>query len=173
MISINEYHSSIPHLQTDQLSAGVEVLSDRHHTGKTMSNPYTTPQDAEDAYYDAIEEKDLQAFMQVWEESEEVLCLLPMITAQRGKDAIRKLWEPLMQSDVDLDIQTKHLAWIETPELAIHLIEELVKSPGQDEPQPVYATNIFRKTGEGWRLLMHQNSPTPPPPGLHVPGMEM
>ncbi|MEW8460227.1 MAG: nuclear transport factor 2 family protein, partial [Candidatus Thiodiazotropha endolucinida] len=98
-----------------------------------MSNPYTTPQDAEDAYYDAIEEKDLQAFMQVWEESEEVLCLLPMITAQRGKDAIRKVWEPLMQSDVDLDIQTKHLAWIETPEPAIHLIEELVKSPAQDE----------------------------------------
>ncbi|MEW7975614.1 MAG: nuclear transport factor 2 family protein [Candidatus Thiodiazotropha endolucinida] len=138
-----------------------------------MSNPYTTPQDAEDAYYDAIEEKDLQAFMAVWEECEEVLCLLPMMTAQRGKDAIRKLWEPLMQSDVSLDIQTKHLAWVETPEFAIHLIEELVKSPGQDEPQPVYATNIFRKTVEGWRLLMHQNSPTPPPPGLHVPGMEM
>ncbi|MEW8658677.1 MAG: nuclear transport factor 2 family protein [Candidatus Thiodiazotropha endolucinida] len=138
-----------------------------------MSNPYTTPQDAEDAYYDAIEEKDLQAFMEVWEECEEVLCLLPMMTAQRGKDAIRKLWEPLMQSDVSLDIQTKHLAWVETPEIAIHLIEELVKNPAQDEPQPVYATNIFRKTGAGWRLLMHQNSPTPPPPGLHVPGMEM
>ncbi|MES9815576.1 MAG: nuclear transport factor 2 family protein [Candidatus Thiodiazotropha sp.] len=138
-----------------------------------MSNPYTTPQDAEDAYYDAIEEKDMQAFMEVWEACEEVLCLLPMMAAQRGKDAIRKLWEPLMQSDVSLDIQTKHLAWVETPELAIHLIEELVKSPGQDEPQAVYATNIFRKTREGWRMLMHQNSPTPPPPGLHVPGMEM
>jgi hypothetical protein len=27
-----------------------------------MSNTYGTPQDAEDAYYDAIDEKDLEAF---------------------------------------------------------------------------------------------------------------
>ncbi|WP_316367999.1 YybH family protein [Candidatus Thiodiazotropha sp. CDECU1] len=138
-----------------------------------MSNPFATPQDAEDAYYDAIEEKDLQALMAVWDESEDVLCLLPMMAAQRGKEAISKVWDPLMQGDIGLDIQTKHLAWIETPELAIHLVEELVKGPGQTEAQPVYATNIFRKSGLGWKLLMHQNSPTPPPPGLHIPGMEM
>ena len=83
---------------------------------------YITPQDAEDAYYDAIEEKDLEALMAVWEDSEEVLCLLPMIAAQGGRDGVRKLWEPLMQGDLSLDIQTRHLAWIETPDLAIHLI---------------------------------------------------
>ncbi|MEW8562555.1 MAG: nuclear transport factor 2 family protein [Candidatus Thiodiazotropha sp.] len=138
-----------------------------------MNTPYKTPQEAEDAYYDAIEEKDLEALMSVWEDGEEVLCLLPMMAAQQGKEAIRRLWEPLMHGEIGLDIQTRHLAWIETPELAIHLIEELVKSPGQNETQPVYATNIYRKDAEGWRLLLHQNSPTPPPPGLHVPGMEI
>jgi ketosteroid isomerase-like protein len=144
--------------------------------GKSMSNSvtpqaYTTPQDAEDAYYDAIDEQDLEALMAVWENSQEVLCLLPMMPAQSGKDGIRKLWEPLMQGDNSLDIQTRHLTWIETSDLAIHLIEELVRNPGQAGPQAVYATNIFRRSGEGWRLLMHQNSPTPPPPGLHIPGM--
>jgi ketosteroid isomerase-like protein len=146
------------------------------HTEKSMSNSftpqaYTTPQDAEDAYYDAIEEKNLEALMAVWEDSEEVLCLLPMMAVQSGKDRIRKLWEPLMKDELSLDLQTRHLAWIKTPDLAIHLIEELLQSPGQTEPQGVYATNIFRRTSEGWRLLMHQNSPTPPPPGLHIPGM--
>ncbi|MEW8326482.1 MAG: nuclear transport factor 2 family protein [Candidatus Thiodiazotropha sp.] len=138
-----------------------------------MNQQYATPQDAEDAYYDAIEEKDLEALMAVWEDCEEALCLLPMMAAQQGKEAIRRLWEPLMRSNIGFDIQTRHLAWIETPDLAIHLIEELVQSPEQNEPQAVYATNIFRRAGEGWRLLMHQNSPTPPPPGLHVPGMEI
>ncbi|MEW8507565.1 MAG: nuclear transport factor 2 family protein [Candidatus Thiodiazotropha sp.] len=138
-----------------------------------MNKPYKTPQEAEDAYYDAIEEKDLEALMTVWEDCEEILCLLPMMAAQRGKEAIRRQWEPLMQGEIALDIQTKHLAWIETPELAIHLIEELVKSPEQNETQAVYATNIYRRDGDGWHLLMHQNSPTPPPPGLHIPGMEM
>jgi ketosteroid isomerase-like protein len=134
-----------------------------------MTAPYTTPQDAEDAYYDAIEEKNLEALMAVWEESEEVLCLLPMMAALSGKNAIGKLWEPLIHGDYPLDIQTRHLTWIETPDLAIHLIEEMVQSPGQNEPQAVYATNIFRKVNGGWYLLMHQNSPTPPPPGLHIP----
>ena len=138
-----------------------------------MSTTFTTPQDAEDAYYDAIEEKDLEALMGVWEESAEAICLLPMMAPQQGKEAIRRLWEPLMQGEIGLDIQTRHLAWIETPDLAIHLIEELVKAPGQTETQPVYATNIYRRGDRGWRLLMHQNSPTPPPPGLQVPGMEM
>jgi uncharacterized protein (TIGR02246 family) len=138
-----------------------------------MNSIFTTPQDAEDAYYDAIDEKDLETLMAVWEASDEVLCLLPMMAAQRGKDAIRKQWEPLMQGEVVLDIQTKHLAWIETPDLAIHLIEELVQNPGQNTSQPVYATNIFRRTEQGWRLLMHQNSPTPPPPGLNIPGMDI
>jgi ketosteroid isomerase-like protein len=162
--------------KSDQILAWKENpldFPDNNHTGKIMSNPFATPQDAEDAYYDAIEEKDLQALMAVWEESEDVLCLLPMMTPQRGKAAISKSWEPLMQQDSGLDIQTKHLAWIETPELAIHLVEELVKGSAQADAQAVYATNIFRKTGQGWRLLMHQNSPTPPPPGLHIPGMAM
>jgi uncharacterized protein (TIGR02246 family) len=138
-----------------------------------MSTTFTTPQDAEDAFYDAIDEKDLEALMAVWEESGETICLLPMMAAQQGKEAIKRLWEPLMQTDIGLDIQTRHLTWIETTDLAIHLIEELVKAPGQTEAQPVYATNIYRRGDQGWRLLMHQNSPTPPPPGLHMPNTGM
>ncbi|MCU7848530.1 MAG: nuclear transport factor 2 family protein [Candidatus Thiodiazotropha sp. (ex Lucinoma kastoroae)] len=137
-----------------------------------MPNNHATPQDAEDAYYDAIEEKDLEALMSVWERSEDILCLLPMMPAQRGADGIRTLWEPLFKGDITLEIEIRHLHWIETDKLAIHLVEEKVRSSGQP-PTPVYATNVYRKSDPGWQLLMHQNSPTPPPPSLHVPGMEM
>ncbi|MCU7851048.1 MAG: nuclear transport factor 2 family protein [Candidatus Thiodiazotropha sp. (ex Monitilora ramsayi)] len=136
-----------------------------------MSTTHSTPQDAEDAYYDAIDERNIEAMMSVWEESEEVLCLLPMMPAQRGKAAIRTIWEPFLQGDMALEIEIKHLSWIESGELAIHLVEENVKVPGQSEPQPVYATNIFRQGPAGWYLIMHQNSPTPPPPGLQMPEM--
>ena len=138
-----------------------------------MQPPFSTPQDAEDAYYDAIDERNLEAMMAVWESSDEVLCLLPMMPAQRGRESIRQAWEPLLNERVSLDIQIKHLSWIETAGLAIHLIEERVKTAGETESQPVYATNIYRKSEHGWHLLMHQNSPTPPPPGLRPPTMEM
>ena len=89
-----------------------------------MSNHFTTPQDAEDAYYDAIDDKDLEAMMAVWEDSEDILCLLPMMPAQRGMEAIRRAWEPLLGGNLQLDMNVKHLTWVEAGDLAIHLIEE-------------------------------------------------
>lgn len=136
-----------------------------------MKPGFDTPQAAEDAYYDAIDELDIEALMAAWEESEEVLCLLPMMPAQRGKGPIREAWSSLLEPDHRLDIEVVHLSWIETPELAIHLVEERVKAPQQPEAQSVYASNIYRKGADGWKLLMHQNSPTPPPPGFQMPGM--
>ena len=63
---------------------------------------------------------------------------------------------------------------IETAEIAIHLVEERVKVRGQAEQQPpVYATNVYRKRESGWHLIIHQNSPTPPPPGMLPPQMRM
>ncbi len=134
-----------------------------------MTTPFTTPQSAEDAYYDAIEEQDLAALMEAWEAGEETLCLLPMMPAHRGSGAIRRAWSALFESGARLEIEVIHLSWIETPEIAIHLVEERVKTPQQTEAQRVYASNVYRKGEAGWKLLMHQNSPTPPPPGFPMP----
>jgi uncharacterized protein (TIGR02246 family) len=105
----------------------------------------------------------------VWEDSDEILCLLPMMLVHRGRTSIRQAWEPLFSGEIQLDMEIKHLAWIESDSLAIHLIEEHVKAQGSADKQVVYATNVYRKGSAGWRLLMHQNSPTPPPPGLRMP----
>jgi len=131
---------------------------------------FSTPQDAEDAYYDAIDDKNLEAMMGVWADSDDILCLLPMMPAQRGTASIRKLWEPLMGGEVVLDMEIKHLAWLETGEVAIHLVEEHVQAPGMESFQIVYATNVYQRGPDGWQLLMHQNSPTPPQTaGLEIP----
>ncbi|MDJ0807074.1 MAG: nuclear transport factor 2 family protein [Gammaproteobacteria bacterium] len=135
-----------------------------------MSANFSTPQDAEDAYYDAIDEKDLEAMMAVWADSDDILCLLPMMPAQRGRAGIGRLWEPLMSGEVVLDMEIKHLAWLEVGDVAIHLVEEHVQAPGMESSQIVYATNVYQDTTNGWRMLMHQNSPTPPQTaGLQMP----
>lgn len=135
-----------------------------------MSVNFSTPQDAEDAYYDAIDENDLDTMMSVWEDSDEILCLLPMMPVQRGTASIRKAWEPLLGGAMQLDMEIKHLAWIETGDLAIHLVEEQVQVAGQPGKQSVYAANTYRKGANGWHILMHQNSPTPTA-DLQMPGM--
>ena len=136
-----------------------------------MSMTFATPQEAEDAYYDAIDEGDIETMMTVWDESDDVLCLLPMMPAQRGRHAIRTAWEAILLGGSPPEIQINHLSWIETGDFAVHLVEELFEVSEEPTPQRIYATNIYRKDTAGWHLLMHQNSPTPPPPGLRMPEM--
>ncbi len=134
---------------------------------------FQTPQDAEDAYYDAVEACDLEQMMAVWENSPEAHCLLPMQPMLQGPRALRSAWSGLLKEALRVEVTVHSLQWIEQGELAIHLVEEAVTvaaQPNQPYP-PIYATNIYRKGAGGWRLLVHLNAPAPPPPGAAPPGM--
>jgi len=135
-----------------------------------MAEDFATPQDAEDAFYDALDDADAERMHRVWDESPDVACLLPMQALAHGPD-VYKVWEPLMKGEVHLDIQVRHIRWLEVGEVAIHYVEETVTVPGRGKQPPVYATNVFRKGDRGWRMILHQNSPAPPPPGAVPTGM--
>jgi len=133
---------------------------------------FDTPQDAEDAFYDALESADAQAMTQVWEASTDIACLLPMTPLIQGTEVL-EMWRSMFSQGAAFDIQVRHLSWIEGGDLAVHLIEERIAPPAQPgggrptQPiPPVYASNLFRRGADGWRLVVHQNSPVPPPPGM-------
>lgn len=135
-----------------------------------MSTAFKTPADVEDSYYDAIDECDLEKMMSVWDHSPQAACLLPMQPMHHGTEAIRAMWKPMLDPELQVDITVNHLEWIEQGDMAIHLLEERVTLKGTGERQPpIYATNVYRRDQEGWHLLLHVNSPAPPPPGL-APG---
>lgn len=138
-----------------------------------MTQTFASPQDAEDAFYDAIDDKDLDAMMAVWDNADHIACLLPMQPLTQGRVPMRAAWEAVLGGDFNLEIQVHHLQWIELGDVAVHYVQETATVSGQDRPQPpVYATNVYRKTGDSWHLVLHQNSPAPPPPGM-MPGMQM
>lgn len=141
-----------------------------------MVDRFASPQDAEDAYYDALEEHDIERMMAVWEASSDIACLLPMQPLVLGS-GVREAWRPLFESDVAVDVEVHHIRWVELGDLAIHYVEERVNVAGQPQKNPpVYATNVYRKGPQGWRMLLHQNSPLPPPPevmrGMARPPMQ-
>lgn len=135
-----------------------------------MSQGYATPQDAEDAFYDAIDEADPEAMAEAWDTSDDIFSLLPMGLPQFGRDQVLANWQSVLGASRGLEIQVRHLHWIESREIAIHCVEERVilpnQPPGTPNP-PLFATNIYRLGPNGWRLIMHQNSPPSPPPGLN------
>jgi ketosteroid isomerase-like protein len=135
-----------------------------------MPPAFATPQDAEDAYYDAIDECDLTAMRGVWADAPEIACLLPMQPLLRG-DEVLQGWQQALDPRFGVEVTVRHLGWVEGGELAIHLVEELVTLKGQGgrAQPPIYATNVYRRGADGWRMVLHLNAPAPPPAGLLPP----
>ena len=136
-----------------------------------MDPTFTTPQDAEDAFYDALEEGDLARLLAVWDDSDDNCCLLPMQPLAQGLAAVTEAFSQLLSRGHGIELSVTHLQWIETHDVAIHLVKETPQhgAAGGPPPVPVYASNSYRKNDGGWHLIVHQNTPTPPPPGMLPP----
>ena len=138
-----------------------------------MTRIYNTPQEAEDAFYDALEEGDLNQLLSVWADTDDICCLLPMYPIIQGRKAVEDLFSDLFSQNRGVELSITHLNWIQMNEIAIHLIEETIQHPPPGAPPapPFYGTNIYRKVNDSWRLIVHQNAPTPPPqpPELRMP----
>jgi len=131
-----------------------------------MTQIYNTPQEAEDAFYDALEEGDLNQLLSVWSEADDICCLLPMYPMIQGRQDVADVFTELFSQGHGVALAIAHLSWIQTDDVAIHQVEETIQNPPPDTPPPppFYGTNIYRKDSTGWRLIVHQNAPTPPPP---------
>ena len=147
--------------------SGSVKIPDSTQAGNNMSRIFDTPQDAEDAYYDALEEGDMELLLAVWDESEDIGCLLPMQPLMQGRAAVKDAFTRLFSRGQGITLSVKHLNWIETDQVAIHLVEESPQdhSPDGNPPLAVYGVNIYRRGTGGWRLILHQNAPPPPPAG--------
>ena len=128
---------------------------------------FDSPEAVEDAYYDALEAGDYDAVMAAWADGDDIACALPMAPFAVGRSSVESVWREILSNLGPIDLQTHHVQWIRLGDTAIHLVEEsaTASAPGQPAPQPVYATNVYQRGDAGWRMVLHQNSPTPPPAG--------
>ena len=57
---------------------------------------FPTAQDAENAFYEALERADLEAMMSVWAEDEEIVCVHPSGPRLTGQDPVRESWRKIL-----------------------------------------------------------------------------
>jgi ketosteroid isomerase-like protein len=131
-----------------------------------MTQTYNTPQEAEDAFYDALDEGNLNQLLSVWAESDDIFCLLPMHPVVQSRQGVTDVFTHLFSQGHGVSLAITHLGWIEAHDIAIHQVEETILAQATDRPPPppFYGTNIYRKDKTGWHLIVHLNAPTPPPP---------
>ena len=126
---------------------------------------FTTPQDAESAFYEAFEKADLDAMMDVWSDDEEIVCVHPGGPRLAGTEQIREAWRQIFAAGQTLRFQLRHQQAFNGMTLVVHSVYEQITSAGEARArQPVIATNIYMRTENGWRMIVHHASPAPPTP---------
>ena len=124
---------------------------------------FTTPQEAETAFYEALERGDLDAMMQVWSEDDEVVCVHPGGPRLAGYALVREGWRHIFDGGTRLKVQLLSLSTVHGPFSAVHSIIEKIGVVGENIlSAPVVATNVYVRGPLGWRMIVHHASPVPP-----------
>ena len=124
---------------------------------------FATPQDAENAFYEALESSDLEAMMAVWSEDDEIVCVHPGGPRLAGYAAIRESWRRIFESGKRLSIHLTPLSAVVNPFTAIHSLVEQIGIRGEPSKHaPVVSTNVYVRGPTGWRMVVHHGSVAPP-----------
>jgi ketosteroid isomerase-like protein len=122
---------------------------------------YSSPEQAEAAFYQALEKADLAAMLSVWAEDEEILCIHPGGNRLVGIDALRESWRQIFAAGPRMRFQLLEVRVQSGRMLSVHNLYERITLAGQRRSQLVLATNVYVLTPSGWRMLMHHGSPLP------------
>ena len=131
---------------------------------------YTSPQDVAVAFYQAFENKDLDAMMATWAEDEEIVCVHPGGARHVGYEAVRTAFEQIFSGDSKLRFRLDQVVMLETVGLALQSAVEHVYTGDATLRGIVVATNVFMRTPYGWRMVCHHASPAPAQPSAGPSG---
>jgi ketosteroid isomerase-like protein len=121
---------------------------------------FLTPDDAEQAFYEALRSGNADAVMEIWSEDEEIVCVHPSGPRNVGPAPVRASFEQILEKG-GLQITANHIQVARNPLCAVHNVLEqiLVESKPALRFAFVLATNVYLKEADGWRLVLHHASP--------------
>ena len=123
---------------------------------------YESPEAAEAAFYDALERRDLDDMARVWDHESVVSCIHPGGPRLDGIDAILKSWRAIFEGGQRLRFERTGVAPTDGADVAVRCLYEVIRFGERFEQQGwVVATNVYRRTGRGWKMVIHHASPDP------------
>ncbi|HEX4585971.1 MAG TPA: nuclear transport factor 2 family protein [Burkholderiaceae bacterium] len=123
---------------------------------------FASPEECEQAFYEAMESADIEAISDAWLDDEDVVCVHPGGARLIGYSAVRASLVALLSSG-PVQIRTVSRKCFESPTVAVtNVIEEVVVvQSGGRQLVHVIATNAFAKTPSGWKMVLHHAAPAP------------
>lgn len=123
-----------------------------------MQTQFPSADAAETAFYEAFEQNDIEAMMDVWCMHEDIECIHPLGERLMGVEAVTGSWRSILSGSRQLRFRISHARRIQSDQLAIHVVYENISIGGREQP-PVIATNVYRFNGSGWHMVLHHASP--------------
>lgn len=118
---------------------------------------------AEESFYRAFEAADPVAMMRVWDSATSITCIHPFGPLLVGVEAIRESWQSIFRQQLPCRVEVERVVLIDGDDLTVHVVRENIIVPVQQRRfAPVFATNIYRRHGAEWRMVVHHASPSPP-----------
>jgi ketosteroid isomerase-like protein len=115
---------------------------------------FTSAEDAEEAFYEAIGRGDIDALMNIWADDDEIVCIHPTGQRLTGPLAIRESWSAIFANNPRLTVHVKHSVRWKGVMLDVHSVVETLYLDDEPTPHgPMLSTNVFQRGADGWRLL--------------------
>jgi ketosteroid isomerase-like protein len=112
---------------------------------------------ANQAFYDAHEQRDIGKMRNVWEHSDRVVCIHPGWPILRTWPMVEESWRRILEGPGRKQfILTNESVAIDGDLAWVTLDENLVAEGGTGT---VAATNLYARSADGWRLVVHHGSP--------------
>jgi ketosteroid isomerase-like protein len=127
-------------------------------TQAVMAGP--TPDEIEAAFYEAMQNGDIDKLMACWADEDDVFCVHPGGPRVVGAGAIRAAFDAMF-SNGRIRAWPQQVRKVEALSSAVHSVLERIEVMTDSGPANawVLATNIYHRTSQGWRMVAHHASP--------------
>ena len=113
------------------------------------------------AFYEALEQLDMDAMAGLWTQSDQDICIHPGWDILAGWRAVRESWRAIFANTDYMKFGVSDVRVLLYGDLArVCCIENIYTLAGtQLVRSRVAATNVFLRTTSGWRITLHHGSP--------------
>ncbi len=119
--------------------------------------------DVEAQFYEALQRGDIEQLMAAWSDDDEVACVHPGGPRVVGHGAVRASFDSMFANG-PIPVRPQQVRRVQTGGSSVHHVLERVDITTAEGAQTawVLATNVYFKTTQGWRLVLHHASPGSP-----------
>lgn len=125
--------------------------------------PLANPGDADEteaAFYDALQNGDIEKLMACWSDDDEIVCVHPGGARLVGPVAIRSAFDAMFASG-SIRAQPLKVRRVQSLSASMHSVLARIEVQTEDGPRHAYvvASNVYHLTPQGWRMVAHHASP--------------